>query len=63
MPNREHERLSDRIMTALNLAIQQNDTETAQMLRRALDMSMTRNSGGHDFVERRTLNSNFYDIS
>ncbi|MBE2191300.1 MAG: hypothetical protein KDJ26_04300 [Alphaproteobacteria bacterium] len=46
-------RLSDRIFFALQLAIQQKDSHTADVLVKALELSMTRNSGGGDFVERR----------
>jgi hypothetical protein len=46
-------RLSDRIFYALKLAIHQKDLKTADLLLSALDMSMTRNSGGGEFVERR----------
>lgn len=47
------QRLSDRILYALNLAIEQEDIKTADALAKALDMAMTRNSGGGEFVERR----------
>lgn len=46
-------RLSDRILFALELALEQSDLETAEILTRALEMSVTRNSGGGEFVERR----------
>lgn len=46
-------RLSDRIAFALELAIIQKDAKTANVLVSALELSMTRNSGGGDFVERR----------
>lgn len=46
-------RLSDRILFALELALKQQDLETAEILTRALEMSMTRNAGGGEFVERR----------
>ena len=42
-------RLSDRILYAL----EQEDVQVADMLTRALEMSMTRNTGGGEFVERR----------
>jgi hypothetical protein len=47
------QRLSDRILYALNLAIEQEDVKTAEALAQALELAMTRNSGGGDFVERR----------
>jgi hypothetical protein len=46
-------RLSDRILFALELALEQQDLETAETLTRALEMSMTRKTGGGEFVERR----------
>lgn len=46
-------RLSDRILSALELALDQNDLKVAETLTRALEMSMTRNSGGGEFIERR----------
>lgn len=46
-------RLSDRILFALDLALTQGDVKVAQTLSKALEMSMTRNTGGGAFVERR----------
>lgn len=46
-------RLSDRIFCALQLAVEQKDINTADTLLNALELSMTRNSGGGEFVERR----------
>lgn len=46
-------RLSDRIFFALQLAVEQKDISVADTLVRALEQSMTRNSGGGEFVERR----------
>lgn len=46
-------RLSDRILSALELALQQEDIKVAETLTKALEMSITRNSGGGDFIERR----------
>ena len=50
---RNKERLSDRIIYALELALSQQDIELSEILNRALEMSLTRNSGGGEFVERR----------
>ncbi len=47
------ERLSDRVLFALELALDQEDIELADMLCRALELAMTRNTGGGEFVERR----------
>ncbi len=46
-------RLSDRILSALELSLQQGDLKISELLVRALEMSMTRNTGGGEFVERR----------
>ena len=48
-----NQRLSDRILYALNLAIEQEDVRCANALAEALDLAMTRNAGGGEFVERR----------
>lgn len=46
-------RLSDRIIFALELAVEQGDYKTGEILARALELSMTRYSGGGNFLERR----------
>lgn len=46
-------RLSDRILSALELALEQSDTKIADALARAMELAMTRNTGGEKFVERR----------
>lgn len=46
-------RLSDRILYALELAIEQEDVSIAEALVRCLELAMTRNTGGGEFVERR----------
>lgn len=46
-------RLSDRILFALELAIEQEDIEIAEALNNALELAMTRKTGGGEFVERR----------
>lgn len=46
-------RLSDRILLALELALEQDDLKIAEILTRALEQSMTRNTGGGEFIERR----------
>ena len=53
MSKRDYERLSDKVLEALNLALEQDDATIADLLSRALEMAMTRNAGGKDFVERR----------
>lgn len=51
--DRESIRLSDRILSALELALEQKDIKVAEMLTKGLELAMTRNSGGGEFVERR----------
>jgi len=46
-------RLSDRILFALEMALEQEDIEISKALVRVLEMAMTRNTGGGQFVERR----------
>lgn len=46
-------RLSDRILVSLELALEQKDADISEILVRALELSMTRHTGGGDFVERR----------
>lgn len=50
---RDKIRLSDRILSALELALEQEDLKIAETLSRAMEMSMTRNTGGGEFIERR----------
>ncbi|MFP4098040.1 MAG: hypothetical protein ACLFP8_04610 [Alphaproteobacteria bacterium] len=51
--NREQIRLSDRILSALELSLEQDDLKISELLTRALEQSMTRNTGGGEFIERR----------
>ncbi len=51
--SRDSIRLSDRIVSALELAVEQKDVKVAEMLTKALEIAMTRNTGGGEFVERR----------
>ena len=46
-------RLSDRILSALELALDQDDVKIAELLTSAMETSMTRNTGGGQFIERR----------
>lgn len=46
-------RLSDRILSALQLALEQEDVKIADLLTKAMEQSMTRNTGGGEFIERR----------
>ncbi len=46
-------RLSDRILFALEKSLDQKDLAIAELLVKALDISMTRNTGGGEFIERR----------
>lgn len=53
MADSQYQRLSDKILDALKLCIEQKDADVSEVLNRALQMSMTRGAGGKDFVERR----------
>lgn len=55
MDNKEADkiRLSDRILNSLQLALAQEDVKVAECLIKALELSMTRNTGGGEFIERR----------
>jgi len=53
MVEKNNERLADRILTSLELAIAQQDVDIAEILGGALEMALTRGAGGKDFVERR----------
>ena len=46
-------RLSDRILSALELSLDQEDFKISEHLIRALEYAMTRNTGGGEFIERR----------
>ncbi len=46
-------RLSDRILFCLEMAIEQEDVEIAEGLVRVMELAMTRNTGGGEFIERR----------
>lgn len=55
----EFKRLADRTLYALQLALEQNDLEVADMLGHALEKSLTRLAGGKDFTERRDFNTEY----
>jgi hypothetical protein len=46
-------RLSDKILEAFALSVEQKDVAISDLLARALEMAMTRGAGGPDFIERR----------
>ena len=48
-----HIRLSDKVLEALEIALEQGDIQVSEQLVTALDLSLTRASGGQEFVERR----------
>lgn len=58
----DDQRLSDRIVFALELAVNQGDYKTGEILARALELSMTRMAGGGDFVERRDYPAHVEDL-
>lgn len=49
----EKKRLSDHILDALELSLEQEDLQISELLTQALELSMTRNAGGGEFIERR----------
>lgn len=49
----EYKRLSDRILFAFELAIEQEDMTIADHLMKAMENAMTRAAGGKEFTERR----------
>lgn len=50
---KDYFRLSDKVLEALQLALEQKDLAIAEFLTRALEMAMTRGAGGKGFTERR----------
>ena len=57
MSNKNYERLSDKVLEALKLALEQKDSVIADFLVNLLELAMTRSAGGKDFVERREFTS------
>ena len=57
MSNKNYERLSDKVLEALKLALEQKDAAIADLLGKVLELAMTRSAGGKDFVERREFTS------
>lgn len=53
--NAQMQRLADRILSALELALDQEDAVVAGSLWQALELSVTRGAGGKAFTERRDL--------
>ena len=53
LDERQRIRLSDRILSALDLALDQKDVDLSELLTQALEMSLTRTAGGGEFIERR----------
>jgi hypothetical protein len=51
----EYKRLSDRILFAFELAVEQGDLDIANSLMNALEKAITRSAGGKEFTERRDL--------
>ena len=58
----EYKRLSDRILFALELAVEQGDLQIAENLVAAMEKSITRASGGKDFAERRELSPEYDSV-
>ena len=57
----QFKRLSDRILYALQLSLEQSDLSVSEHLNHALEESLTRKTGGKGFVERRDFTAE-YDV-
>jgi len=55
MEEETHERLGDKILEALEMALDQEDKAIADLLGNALQMALTKYAGGKGFTERRDL--------
>lgn len=55
----EFKRLSDRILYALQLSLEQKDLQISEHLNKALEESLTRKAGGQGFVERRDFTAEY----
>ncbi len=55
----EFKRLSDRILFAMQLALEQKDLDVSEHLNDALEKSLTRKTGGKGFVERRDFTAEY----
>lgn len=53
MTQKQYQRLSDSILKALELSLDQKDVAISDLLRRALDMALKRNAGERDYIDRR----------
>jgi len=53
MTDTTYRRLSDKILDALELSLEQKDADMTDLLSHALDLDLTRSAGGKDFQERR----------
>ena len=62
MVEKNNERLADRILMALDMAVEQEDVDIAEILGGALEMALTRGAGGKDFVERRDFSQDVEKI-
>ncbi len=54
MAEKKYQRLSDRILEAMNLALDQKDVAIADLLRRALEMTLKRNASSRSQIDRRS---------
>lgn len=57
-----YKRLSDLILQALKLSVEQQDIELSNHLNNALELAMTRGSGGEGFVERREFSEDIETV-
>ena len=57
----QERRLYNQIIKAFNNALHQEDLEMCIILNQALELSLTRKTGGPDFVERRDVPPNAFE--
>ena len=55
----EFKRLSDRILYALQLSLEQKDLTVSERLNRALEISLVRTPDGRRYVERRDFTTDY----
>ncbi|HAU28760.1 MAG TPA: hypothetical protein DCW68_01435 [Rhodospirillaceae bacterium] len=58
----EERRLGGQIASALKIAVEQKDVEISEILLQALELAMTRASGGEGFIEKRDFPHDLQEI-
>lgn len=62
MSEETYQRLSDHVLKALKIAVEQKDVALSKHLNEALELSMTRGSGGEGFTERREFSDDVASV-